>query len=356
MREEKFYLMVTSAFIALTAFGGAYLISQTGQPSGSDINLHLRLATGWLKGDLPTFDERYFNNYPYPPAFQLSIASASRLFSTTPIMIAKLLEIILYPLVFLSTSYFAYKKGNAFIATASILLLGTSPAFWDRASQVIPQAVDLALFPLAAYFFLEKKDTPFLALAVFMIYNHSMYGALPILSLFIYSLKYQKRSLGIFLKILILTIPLILITLAHLEGVISESRTINEEQEDAVLREPLFSIKYLGYPLFFLLIITAIHLSFEGVSDIENLLLIWGLSLLPMILYFPDRLIQYATQPFAILGAMTIDDLLKDKKSRYILVLVLFIFALLLQFNLITTLVRNGEVLISLTTLSPFVI
>ncbi|MFQ5800745.1 MAG: hypothetical protein ACE5HH_03370, partial [Candidatus Hydrothermarchaeales archaeon] len=349
MRIERMYLASALLFILLTSFGGVFLIIETGRPSGSDINLHLKLADGWLKGDLPLFNKDYFNHgYPYPPAFHLSLALLSILFFTSPIAIVSVLQVVLYPLIYLSTFYLVYRKTGPYIATMTVLLLATSPAFWDRATQAIPQAIDLAVFPLAAYFFLEKRDTRFEVSAAFMFYNHFMYAALLLLSLFLYSLFYERSRLGVFVKAALLFLPLILIMGAHFEAVMSESRSINEEQEWAVLNEPLFAIKYLGYPLFFLLFLSLIHLAFKQVAAFDRLLLLWMASLMPMAVYFPDRFIEYVAQPLAILGAVTLKDLIPQERPRAGILFMLFIFALAVQYNLFATLIQNGEVFLPL--------
>ncbi len=356
MDENKSYAAISFLFIILLSLGGALIIKETGFPSGSDIGLHLRLANGWMKGDIPVFNESYFNNnYPYPPAFHITLALLSKLLLTEPITIVSLLQVILYPLTYLSTFYLVYRKTDGFTSAMTVILLGTSPAFWDRSSQVIPQAVDLAIFPLAAYLYLTKRDRLFTAASVYLFYSHSMYAALPLLSLFLYSFIYERERLAVFLKILLISIPLIFVIGANLEGLLSESRSINEEQEDAVLREPLFAIKYLGYPLFFLLISSLIHLRFKKPQNFEKLILLWIIALVPMTIFFPDRFIQYLSQPLSILAAITIADVVNNKRIRLFIYLGLIIFALLLQRNLFTTLVQNGEVLMPLDTLSPFV-
>ena len=357
MKAERFYLGASLIFILLMSLGGGLIITKTGYPSGSDINLHLRLAEGWLKGEAPLFNQAYFNNnYPYPPAFHLTLAFFSFLFFTSPLAVVKVFQVFLYPAIFLSTFYLVYRKAGIYAGAVTVLLLATSPALWDRGSQIIPQAVDLFVFPVAAYLFLQKKNGLFILAASFMFYNHSVYAALPLFSLFLYSLIYEKERLGVFLKILLLSLPLIIVIGAHLEAILAESTSINEEQEGAVLEEPLFAIKYLGYPLFFLLFTVPIHLLFKKADNLNVLLILWILSLSPMGIYFPDRFLQYLAQPASALGAIAIADIVPHEKRRLALFLMLLIFALAVQHNLFTTVVQNGEVLMPLNNLSPFVI
>ncbi len=356
MKPETFYKGLALTFIVCLALGGALIITQKGHPAGKDINLHLRLSNGWRRGEFPTFNAEYYNNgYPYPPAFHISIAILSLVFFTSPDTVAAVLQVLLYPALFLTTFFLVQKKLGVYAAAITVLLLATSPGFWDRAAQVIPQALDLALFPMAAYLFLEKKDRSFMVISVILIYNHFMYAALPLFALLIYSYLYQKESLHVFPKIFILSLPLLLVMGLHLQAVMAESGSVNEVQEWAVTNEPLFAIKYLGYPLFFLILPVLIHLVLKRPNGLQPLLLLWIFSVLPMTLFFPDRFIQYFSQPFAILGATYINELAAGEKSRLAIFLLLLVFALSIQYNLFVTVVANEGVILPLDNLSPYV-
>jgi hypothetical protein len=333
-----------------------FIFDKFGVATGSDVSLHLRLAEGWRRLDWPIFNQEYFNNgYPYPPAFHLTVAALSTLFFTQPVNIINFLEIVLLPLILVSTFFFVYKKVDSFVATLSILLVSTSPAFLDRGSQVIPQAVDLLLFPIVVYFFLEKRPRPFIAAGCYMVYNHWIYAVFLLFGLSLYSYFGGKGGRSWFYWIGVLSIPLAIVMFIHSPAMIEESSGINEAQEAGVVEEPLFAIKYLGYPLFFLIFITGIHLKFKNITGLEKLLLFWVVGLLPMAPFFPDRFIGYVAQPLGILGALVTGDLIRGAWERRILVFFIFSFSVFTAYFFYSALSLAGEIWMPLDTLSPFV-
>jgi hypothetical protein len=358
--KAGFFLL--AVLLVLIVVEGAAYIAKYGYPSGSDVSLHLRLSQGWLDLDFPTFNEEYFNKgFPYPPAFHITLASLSLLPFVDLITVANLLQVVLFPLILISTFYLIYRRTDLYTATLSTLILATSPAFWDRGAQVIPQAADLLLFPLVVLLFMEKKDAWFIAGSCYLLYSHWLYAGLPIAALLVYSLIFERERLKVFSAVFLISIPLIILMLSHtpamLEGeaFIPESGGINEPQELGVRTEPLFAIKYLGYPIFFLLIISAIHLKFKGPGEFEKILLIWAVALSPMLIYFPDRFIEYVAQPLAILGGIVLADLVRTERWRVPLLMGMFLFALASQYNFYDALLTSGEVWMPLDTLSPFV-
>lgn len=352
-RNEKFYFTLFLVLILLILIGNILILITYDFPVGSDVNVHLKLAKALLKLEYPQVNTGYL----YPPAMHITIALLSLIFFTTPLQIMKFLEILLLPLIYIATFFLTYKKyEDKYAAFLCVFLLGSSPAFWDRASQVIPQAIDFLLFPLAVYFFIEKRENIFIFASVYLIYNHSFYAVLLVFSLFIYSIIYDKERVRAFIKIFLLSMPLFIITMLYLPAILRESGSLQTLQEIAVLKEPLFAIKYLGYPLFFLIFITIIHAKFHELSELEKIAFLWMLCLTPMIIFFPDRFLQYFSQPLAILSAIAVDSIIRSNKKRNAFIFLLFLFALYSNYRFYLALIRNGEVMLPLNTLSPFAI
>ena len=141
----------------------------------------------------------------------------------------------------------------------------------------------------------------------------------------------------------------------HAPAMLAESGGINEPQELGVLTEPLFAVKYLGYPLFFLIFIIPIHLKFKHPSKIEKIAVFWTAGILPMAIFFPDRFIEYVAQPLAVLGGITVMDMIKSEKLKIIVLILAFLFSAVSVFYFYEALLSVGEVWIPLDTLSPFV-
>ena len=355
---NTFCFILIGAIVLFTLVGKALFVFKFGHPSGDDIKIHLTIAQGWLDLENPLFNEKYFySGYPRPPAMHLTIALASLLPFVSLLTVANFLEVFLFPLTLLATFYVVYKSTSpdAFTAALGLLFLATSPAFWDRGVQVIPQAFDVLLFPVAAYLFLNGRRA-YIPICIYLIYNHWFYAVLPVSALFIFSLMYRKEKLRDFGIIAAACIPLAVVMGLNAGAMLAESSGINEAQELAVLTEPLFAVKYLGYPLFFLVFICAIHLRYMKLQDFERLVLLWILTLAPMVVFFPDRFIEYVAQPLAILGGIVLADLFKGEKVRAAVLFSVFIFALLSQYYLYSALFSSHGIWMPLHTLSPFVI
>jgi hypothetical protein len=348
--------ILVGIIVAFTLFAKALFVTKFGHPSGDDIQLQLPIIQGWLDFENPLLNEKYFiNGYPRPPAMHLTIALVAVLPFVSLLTAVNFFEIILFPGVLLATFYLVYKKTDVFTAALSVLILATSPAFWDRGAQVIPQAFDVLLFPIAVYLFLEGRRL-YIPICIYLIYNHWGYALLPIGSLFIFSLIYKKEKIRDFGIIALASIPLAVVMIFNVGAMLAESSRMNEAQELAVLTEPMFAIKYLGYPLFFLIFISAARLRYVKLQDFEKLVLFWILALLPMVVLFPDRFIGYVAQPLAIVGGVVLADLLKNNKARAGILFAVFLFALLSQYYFHAALFSPQGIWMPLDTLSPFVI
>jgi hypothetical protein len=347
--------VLVGAIVVFTLVEKALFISKFGHPSGDDIKIYLTIAQGWHDFENPLFNEKYFfSGYPRPPAMPVTIALLSFVPLVSMLGVVNFLEIFLFPAILVATFYLVYKYSDVLTASLSTLILATSPAFWDRGAQVIPQAFDVLLFPVAAYLFLSGRRL-YIPICIFLIYNHWLYAVLPVGALFVFSLMYRKERLRDFGVIAIACTPLAAVMILNAGAMLAESSGMNEAQELAALTEPLFAIKYLGYPLFFLIFISALYLRYMKLQDFERLVLLWILTLLPMVVFFPDRFIEYVAQPLAIIGGLVLADLLKNEEVRTGLLIAVFLFALLSQYYLHTALFSPQGVWMPLDTLSPFV-
>lgn len=352
---DRFCFILVGVIIAFALVEKVLFISKFGHPSGDDIPLHLQIVQGWLDFENPLLNEKYFiNGYPRPPAMHITIALLAVLPFVSVLAAVNFFEIILFPATLVATFYLVHKQTDVFTASLSILILSTSAAFWDRGVQVIPQAFDVLLFPVAVWLFLQGRRI-YIPVCIYLIYNHWGYAILLISSLFIFSLMYRKEKIRDFGIIAVVSIPLALIMMLNAGPMLAESSSMNEAQELAVLTEPLFAVKYLGYPLFFLIFISVIHLRYLKLQDFERITLLWILALLPMAIFFPDRFIEYVAQPLAIVGGIVLADLLKDEKARAGLLFAVFLFAFLTQYYLYLALFSPHGIWMPLDTLSPFV-
>lgn len=345
---EKINLSALILVLLIPLAGEYFLITKYESFTEGDAALHLKLTEELLRLKYPGG-----SLYPYPPGFHLLLAFLSVILLSSPLQVMKALQLFILLFAVLSTTYFVFRKTDLYIATILALLLLGSPAFWDRSSQVIPQALDLILFPLAYYYFLEGKTRIFIAISTFLVYNHFAYAMLPIGGLLLYSV-FNHRRFKEFAIIGVFSLPLVLYVGLNISSILMESTSIQNLQEEAVLREPLFVIKYLGYPLFFLIFIAGCHQKFRAPSQIEVVSRYWAFSLIPMVIYFPDRFIEYVSQPIAIMGALSIGELIKGDRKRAMVLSALLIFTTVSLLAFYKALLTNGEVLLPLDTLSPF--
>jgi len=348
--------ILVGVIVAFVFFAKIFFVYKFGHPSGDDIQLHLPIIQGWLDFENPLLNEKYFiNGYPRPPAMHLTVALVAMLPFVSLVAAVNFFEIIIFSAALITTFYLVYKKTDVFTASLSVMILAESPAFWDRGAQVIPQAFDVMLFPIAVYLFLEGRRL-YIPICIYLVYNHWAYAILPIGSLFVFSLIYKKEKLKDFGIIALASIPLAAVMLLNASAMFAESSRMNEVQELAVLNEPFFVVKYLGYLLFFLVFMSAARFRYIKLHEFEKLVLLWILALLPMSILFPDRFIGYVAQPLAVIGGIVLADLIKNGKARACILFAVFLFALLSQYYFHVALFSPRGIWMPLDTLSPFVI
>jgi FlaA1/EpsC-like NDP-sugar epimerase len=174
------------------------------------------------------------------------------------------------------------KKKNILAAAFTIVLMFTSVALFDR-SQVIPQGIDMILFPLAILFFLEKKKLPFIALMLIMIYSHGYFSLLLLLGLTLFSFR-EKINRGFIIITAIFSLPLILFFLPYLPGYIS-SRL---EGTALIMEKPLFLIGYFGLQLALFLPLALVYCFIErkNFDALDKISIYWLLATLFMAFMF----------------------------------------------------------------------
>jgi hypothetical protein len=319
-KDENVYYFLFLLVLVLSLLPGAIWVQNEGVPLGSDYNYHLSLSGAWAGGENPLFREEYFlHGSPYPPAFHLLFALLSKAFFTSLLAVMNFFQIFLFPVVLCPFFYLVYKKTNLYTGVLGTCFLASSIAFHDRAGQVIPQALDALLFPLAVYLFMGNRRKLFAVLGAFLIYNHGIYAVFLVLSLLIYSLIYNKEKLQGFWLILILALPLFYVyseTTSSLLSPLSILSKVTSAQHVYFIMYPLFGIAYLGYFLAIFSLIGIFYFVKKQKTEFDRVLILWLIALIPIYPFLPDRFMGYAAQPLSAIGAIAVYEILKTPKAR----------------------------------------
>lgn len=319
-KDEDVYLFLLLSILAVSLLPGAIWVQNEGTPLGSDYNYHLSLSGAWTGGENPLFCEEYFlHGAPYPPAFHLLFALLSKAFFTSPLPIMNFFQIFLLPAALCSFFYLVYKKTNLYTGVLGTCFLASSIAFHDRAGQVIPQALDALLFPLAVYLFMENRRKLFAVLGAFLIYNHGIYAVFLVSSLLVYSLIYNKEKTQSFWLILILMLPFLYIyseTTSSLLSPLSILSDVTSAQHVYFIMYPLFGIAYLGYFLAIFSLIGIFYFVKKQKTELDRILILWLIALIPIYPFLPDRFMGYAAQPLSAISAIAVYEILKTPKTR----------------------------------------
>lgn len=341
-------LLLIVVFIGVAAFFNTYHGIFIPEPLGQDTILHLRLVRGWMRGDNPLATEHYFNQgYPYPPSMHITFALISSAFNLNPKYTFRFFQIIFLPLILTVMAYVVNKYLSMDKALIVVLLLGSSIAFWDRNTQAIPHTLDTLLIPLLVLFYIECRKHAFTLLGVYLMYNHSLYPGLLLLSLLAHDLGYRYAEMTkSIVSVFAFFLPFILF--AHAPNAVSEAMRINSTQELYARTSILYSLKYLGYPLAFILV--TMPLWWDKVNfrnPLVEIVPFWVLGYIPLIVWYPDRMLQYLTVPLSVVAVS------KFRFDRWLITL-LFFFAIMMQTALFVALVLNGQVILPMNNLLPF--
>lgn len=291
-------------------------------PIAQDFHFHITLAKLYAQGENALFHEEALraNNMPYPPLFHLLFVPF--IWLGCHMEFGRFLQCLFYPLALTATTYLVYKNQGSRQALYCGLLLLSSIAFSDRSRQVIPQAIDMILFPLSVHFFLKGKLTRFTVVSLLMIYTHGLIALLLFLPFVLHELIAHKpptydqiivrksRSFYVLLTAF-LSFPIIALSLVFLlPGLHHHLGGIQNAQEAAILQNPVgFTFPYLG-PAMCLLspFLVKVFFQLKNLDDLHKMAVYTLLSLTPMILFWPDRFLTYITMPLAILISQAVSS------------------------------------------------
>jgi hypothetical protein len=252
------------------------------------------------------------------------------------------LEVVLFPLILISTFYVFYRKTNLYVSTLSVIFLSSSQAFWDRATQVAPQALDVLLFPAIILFYMNGKSKSFKLTCAYLIYSHGLFALILISSLLGYSLFFEKQKLKPFLSIAVLSVPLFLF---YLVRTVSYTTLTSPEvgyspQTIFLLENPLWGVTYLSYLLFpfsIIALLKLVYTRFSDATEFEKIVVFWTVFLMPIIFFIPERFITYVAQPLSILSGIAMYGVLKTERKRLLFLGICFAIALVYELSFYST-------------------
>ncbi len=331
--ENKIYLLFAIVAIFLSFLLSTAISMTIGKPIGGDFWYHIEIAESYARGENAMFKEEFMNPNmgPYPPLFHLIFVPFIRLGIAA--QFALLLQMIFYPLALFASVFIVYKKaGIAPAAFVSVMLL-SSIAFFDRSVQVTPQALDMIFFPLAIYFFMQKRRVPFIISMLITIYSHGVFGLLILGSLVIYSWRFKTGSKFI-IQVLVASIPLIMLTLVFLPSYFgSAAMRIQNPQENLVWQNPLYFFEYLGWVPVSLFSVSSIciFLKRRDLDRFNVMLFLWFFVLLVLIPFYPDRFCTYAVVPMCMISSGFLFRMSSAHGKKFGLLLLIILFMLAMQ-------------------------
>jgi hypothetical protein len=310
--DLKYFVPVFAAFAFTLSLSLWY-----NAPIGDDIKFHLKVAESWARGELGMFSAEALsmNRLPYPPLFHLLLMPSVWLGIEIPF--AAFLQILLFPAAVLSLELLFWRQGMKFESLlAGALVLG-SHAFFDRAVQVAPQALDMILLPFAIYGVVSKKRNCLVVSSTLMIYNHGFVALAILGGLFLFEIL--RRNYRPVLTALALVAPILLVSLPYLPQSLSFFGGKYENSQEAQFWfNPLyFTVMYqrllfTGFFVPFSYFSRGIINVLEGWADIglkyfwmkwtdmEKASLLTLGSMAVMVLPWADRFTQYSTIPLTV--------------------------------------------------------
>jgi len=306
---------------------------------GSDFQFHAKIAKDYSEGKnaLTKGEAIRVNGGPYPPLFHLFFALCLLISTGFAVVIMYAFQVLLFPAVMAATLFLIYKKMNVRAAAFAGILMLTSIALFDRAAQATPQGIDMILFPLAVYFFLESRKIPYIVTMSAMIYNHGIWSYLHFGALILYSL-YKKEKIMYHVWTFIVTLPLFVITVIYLPGYMRIHSSVQSTQELVALGSTWYLIKYMGVIIAGVTVIYLIYLAIALIkkarfpyklSNLEQIALLWMLTLSSLFFIIRDRLASYIVPPLVIILAGFIVRKVKSRRFYIPLVLLSTIIAMI---------------------------
>lgn len=328
---NKFYLTLFLVLIMLSIISNTFYILSGKNLMYYSGKFHVRYAEAWLGGEYPLLNPKYYwQGVPYLSTFSLLMAIFAMVFHTTIDKIMILFQYCLFPFSMISVTYLAYKERGELVGILTALLLFSSGAFgsiyFGGLSWVTASFLDYMIFPLVVLFFIEDNKRLFVLSAALLIYGHGLFSLTLVLALFFYSVIYEQRKLKDFLYILILCLPLLVV----LGPWIRPSVDLTIDYFNPSLSNfigyyipSLFII--IGIPSFYA-IIGIFTLLLKDKTPFEKVLIFWVLSIVVIFRAVPPfRSTMYFAFPFAILGAIGIDEILSSDNLKQAMIWVLFL-------------------------------
>lgn len=330
-KEEKIMNYVSVFFIILVLFLAFYLtisIALKYGVIGDDFRFHLIAAKIYAKGENALFSKEILGSFggPYPPLFHLFLAVFARL--GIIMQTATFLQVIFYPLILLSAAFLVWRKKGITAAAFAIVLMFTSIALFDRA-QVIPQSIDMILFPLAVFFFLKNKKLPFIALMLIMVYSHGYFSLLLLLAIALFAFI-EKKNRDFVIIAFISSLPLIILCLKYIPGYI-----LARAEPNLLLADPLFVFSYFGINLALFMPLALIYyfIDRKNLDELDKMSIYWLLATFLLAFKFPDRMASYAAVPASIIISKMLSKFASVNKFIGILLMIqLLVFGFFANF------------------------
>ena len=308
MNDSLILLLILSLILLLTLF----IAISCKLPMAEDITFHLDVAYDYYTGSSVSQVLQKIR-MPYPPLFHFLLMPTFLFKSLSWVMF---LQIIFYPLAFLTTFHLVRLGLSSKHAMITVLLLIASYGFFDRTVQVQPQAIDMILFPLAAYSFFKERKLMFTLLNAVMFFCHSFFGML-LFGSFILFWIFKRRGLGMILIAGLTMLPVLLMTYPVIIDKLNVATTIRESQNTAVREKPMFALMYLGAVTVFLPLLPTLWKDVRK-NDFLLFAVCWLAALTPMLFTITDRYITYAVVPLSILASAYIINMKPTARGIFV--------------------------------------
>jgi hypothetical protein len=330
-------LLVCVMLVCYAFFISVSAVLSVAGPIGSDTYWHLHIS-GMIAVGHPDHALQYIlqeNKFPYGVGISIfHFAEVPLIWSTQPLLLVRVLELLFMPVTFVLTLWLVYKHGggSAPAAITGITLLG-GWAFMDGTLQVRPESIDLILYPVIVAALLTYKKKTFLLSTLTVVYSHGIAALSVIYGLAVSKLRDKNWTRTILLALLLIA-PVIIVSCFYVGGAFQKwggAPPQENPQEYEFWTTPLTFIPMycgsmlLGVPFLFK----------RDRCKLETLLLYGLVGSLVMLPIWPDRWLHYASIPLSIYAGIGISKLQGKKKlAAGVLLLTLLMFYWITFMNL----------------------
>lgn len=320
-------------FVSLIYLVGLILASAlTPIPIGTDVYFHYDVARHYANFELGMFSDTVLemNQFPYPPLYHLLLVPS--IWAGLENVFARLMQICLPFLIYLSTVIFIGKLTNPKTQLITALLLTSTMGFVDGTIQARPQGLSMILVPVALYFYIKRADNKFVASSAAVTYTHGIAGLANLWTLMIYGFL-KKHWTKTFIKLTIVLSPILLSTILYVGGAMSKwGGMFDTYQEYLIFTEPFTMIPYYSGMTLIGWIYLLYNLATWSKRDmLEKTLCLSLIGLTIMIPLWADRFLQYSTLTLACLSAI---GLAKSSKAQKIVLPLIVLMYVLVMANL----------------------